>query len=120
MIAMVSPGRAEPCRRPLDLQAREPRPARVGAPHDEDRRGARGRRQPAGLEALSPPAAGGGGGVPRPPPPEGRTAEWKDPSGLAWGACAMACASSQANGASSAADAPGGTKQWMRAPLGGS
>jgi len=51
MIAMVSSG-AQPRRRPFDLQASEPRSARVGAPHDENRRGTRGRRQPADLYAL--------------------------------------------------------------------
>src|SRR5712691_7532662 len=60
MIAMVSSGRAEPRRRPLDLQAREPRPAGVDALHDEDRRWTRRRRQPADLEAPSPRAEDGG------------------------------------------------------------
>src|ERR1700693_3021258 len=60
MTAMASSGPAESPGRPLDLQAREPRPARIGTRHDEDGRGTRGRRQPADLEALSPRAEDGG------------------------------------------------------------
>src|SRR6266511_2385028 len=50
MIAMQSSGPEQPRRRPLHLEAGEPRPARVSAAHDEDGGGSGRRRQPAHLE----------------------------------------------------------------------
>src|SRR5215468_5152465 len=50
-------------------------------------------------------------------PSERRTAEWKAPNASAGETCAMAWASPQANGASSAADTLGATRQWTTAPL---
>ena len=48
----IASGSQKPRRRPLDLQARETRPASVCAAHEEDSGGSGGRRQPAHLEPL--------------------------------------------------------------------